>query len=121
MEEPVFVELSVDVWAGVMRMEDSFEIQTIAREALEQYLNPISGENSRGWRIGELPRKAQILMKLNSLKSRAMIQQIVVTAKYHDDNGEHEMDLENMEVSPFMVVCSGSHQIHISPLQDVEK
>lgn len=121
MEEPVFVELNVDVWAGVMRMEDSFEIQTMAREALEQYLNPISGENSRGWRIGELPRKAQIMMKLNSLKSRAIIQQIVVTAKYHDDSGEHEMDLENMEVSPFMVVCSGRHQIHISPLQDVEK
>lgn len=121
MEEPVFVELSVDVWAGVMRMEDSFEIQTMAREALEQYLNPISGENSRGWRIGELPRKAQILMKLNSLKSRAIIQQIVVTAKYSDDDGVHEMDLENMKVSPFMVVCSGRHQIHISPLQEVEK
>lgn len=121
MEEPVFVELSVDVWAGVARMEDSFEIQSLAKEALGQYLDPISSENGRGWRIGEIPGKAQILMKLNSLKNRALIRQIVVTARYEDDGGTHEVDLDDLEVSPFMVVCNGVHQIHISPMQDVER
>lgn len=121
MEAPVFVELSVDVWASVMRMEDSFEIQTLAREALENYLNPIATENGKGWNIGQMPRKAQILMKLNSLKSRALIDHIVVTAKYEDDAGVHEVDLEELKVSPFMVVVNGTHQVHISPMQDVEK
>ena len=26
---------------------------------------------------------------------------------------EHEVDLEEMEISPFMVVCSGEHKIHM--------
>lgn len=121
MEEPIFVELSVGVWASVMRMEESFEIQNLAKEALENYLNPITTENSRGWAIGSMPRKAQIMMKLNSLKSRALIRQIVVTARYEDDDGVHEVDLEDLKVSPFMVVCNGVHQIHISSMQDVEK
>lgn len=121
MEAPVFVELNVDVWASVMRMEDSFEIQTLAKEALDNYLNPIATEKGRGWNIGQLPRKAQIMMKLNSLKSRALIRQIVVTARYEDDDGVHEVDLNDLKVSPFMVVMNGKHQIHISPMQDVEK
>ena len=121
MEEPVFVELSVDVWASVMRMEDSFEIQTLAKEALDQYLNPIANGKNKGWNIGQIPRKAQIMMKLNSLKSRAIIRQIVVTAKYEDDDGIHEVDLNELNVSPFMVVKNGKHKIHISPMQDVEK
>lgn len=121
IEEPVFVELSVDVWANVMRMEDSFEIQTLAKEALDHYLNPIATEKGRGWNIGQLPRKAQIMMKLNSLKSRAIIRQIVVTARYEDEEGFHEVDLSDLKVSPFMVVKNGKHQIHVSPLQEVEK
>lgn len=121
MEEPIFVELNVDVWASVMRMEDSFEIQSLAKEALDNYLNPIATENGRGWQIGQLPRKAQIMMKLNSLKSRALIRQIVVTAKYEDDHGIHEVDLDDLKVSPFMVVMNGTHKIHVSPMQEVEK
>lgn len=121
IEAPVFVELSVDVWAKVMRMEDSFEIQTLAKDALNHYLNPITTETDRGWNIGQLPRKAQIMMKLNSLKSRAIIRQIVVTAKYEDEEGFHEVDLDDLKVSPFMVVKNGKHQIHVSPLQEVEK
>ena len=102
-------------------MEDSFEIQSLAKEALDNYLNPIATENGRGWQIGQLPRKAQIMMKLNSLKSRALIRQIVVTAKYEDDHGIHEVDLDDLKVSPFMVVMNGTHKIHVSPMQEVEK
>jgi len=121
MEEPVFVQLNVDVWASIMRLEDSFEIQTLAKETLEKYLSPVSSENGKGWNIGDMPRKSQILMKLNSFKSRALIKHIVVTAKYEDGTGVHEVDLDDLEVTPFMVVCSGTHKVHVSPMQEVEK
>lgn len=121
IEEPIFVELSVDVWADVIQMEDSFELQNMAKEALCTYLNPILTGSSKGWRIGQMPRKSQILMRLNSLKSRAMIRHIVVTASYEDADGFHEMNLEDLKVSPFMVVRNGEHHIHISATQDVEK
>lgn len=120
MVEPIFVEISVDVWAEVMRMEDSFEIQTLAKEALTTYLNPVTTESSKGWNIGQMPRDAQIMMRLNSLKNRVLIRQVVVTAKYEDDEGVHEVALNELKVSPFMVVCNGKHNIHISPMQDAE-
>ena len=68
-----------------------------------------------------MPRRSQILMRLNSLKSRAMIRHIVVTASYQDATGHHEMNLEDLKVSPFMVVRNGEHRVHISAMQDVEK
>ena len=76
IELPVFVELNVDVWASVVKMEDSFEIQTLAREALESYLDPVSDENGKGWGIGEIPRKSQIIMKLNALKRGTGVERI---------------------------------------------
>lgn len=120
IEEPVFVELNVDVWASVMKMEDSFEVQNRLTETLKEYLHPVAGVGGRGWNIGELPRKSQIMMRLNSLKSRAMITHLLVTARYEDAYGVHEVDLEEMKKTPFMVVMSGRHQIHISTTEEAE-
>lgn len=121
IEAPIFVELSVDVWASVMKLEDSFEIQTLAKEVLENYLDPVENKNRPGWNIGEIPRKSQIMMKLNSLKSKAVIKHILVTARYEDEMGVHEVDIDDLQVSPFMVVQSGTHHIYVSPMQEVEK
>lgn len=112
VEEPVFVELNVDVWVQIINIEDSFEVQNLLRETLEDYLNPITDATHKGWEIGVVPRKTQILMKLNSLKSEAIIRHIVITAQYKDSNGTRVVDLEDLKVSPFMVVCSGTHKIH---------
>lgn len=114
IEEPVFVELSVDVWAQVVSIEDSFEINNLVTDTLNEFLNPISFEKHRGWGIGEIPRKSQILIRLNALKSKAIINQLVVTARYSDTEGYHEMDLDNLRGNPFMVVKNGKHKVHIS-------
>ena len=118
IEEPVFVELNVDVWASVMKMEDSFEIQSLAMDTLNEYLNPVANSRTRGWNIGVLPRKSQIMMRLNSLKSQATIQYIVVTAKYEDSQGIHEVDIDDIRRSPYMVVMNGTHHIHISTTEE---
>ena len=114
IEEPVFVELNVDIWASVLKMEDSFEIQNLIQDTLKDYLNPISRVSDSGWNIGVLPRKSQILMRLNSLKIPAVIQHMVVTAKYEDSKGVHEVDIEDIRKSPYMVVVSGNHHVYIS-------
>lgn len=111
--EPIFVELNVDVWAQIINMEDSFETQNLLRDTLDTYLNPISDGIHKGWKIGVVPRKSQILMRLNSLKSEARIQHIVITARYEDSRGAHMVDLDDLKVNPFMVVCSGTHKIHM--------
>ena len=111
--EPIFVKISVDIWAQVLMMDDSFEIQNLLQEVLEEYLNPVSGEKTAGWEIGAIPKRAQLLMKLNVLKRRALIQKMVVTAKYTDYTGEHEVDLEDLKENPFYVCTSGSHRVNI--------
>ena len=114
IQEPIFVELNVDIWGSVLKMEDSFEMQNVIINTLNEYLNPISGTKEKGWNIGVLPRKSQILMRLNSLKIPAVIQHMVVTAKYEDSTGIHEVDIEDICKSPYMVVMNGKHHVYIS-------
>ncbi len=112
--EPIFVTVSVDVWAEVSDMDDSFETQSLIIHTLEEYLNPVSTDDEQGWDIGVVPKKAQIQMRLGALRSHAVIRNISVIARYVDRDGEHEMDIADLEASPFMVVCSGEHKVHIS-------
>ena len=49
IQEPIFVELNVDIWGSVLKMEDSFEMQNVIINTLNEYLNPISGMKEKGW------------------------------------------------------------------------
>ena len=117
IEEPIFVELNVDLWLSIMKMEDSFDIQSKAIEILNEYLCPVANTTGKGWEIGVLPRKSQIMMRLNSMKNKARIKHMVVTAKYEDHQGLHEVDLEEIKKSPYIVVMNGTHHIHISAME----
>ncbi|MCR5425823.1 MAG: hypothetical protein K6E81_03230 [Lachnospiraceae bacterium] len=111
--EPIFVSLSVSVWMETNNLEETFEVQSKVREAMVDFLNPI-GENGRGgWDIGVMPKRSQIMLRLNTLKGSASIKKLTLVASYTDYSGYHETDLESLEVSPFMVVRSGKHAIHV--------
>ena len=112
--EPIFVDISVNIWALVMDMDDSFEVQNEAKNVLADYLNPVSDSDHEGWEIGTLPKQSQILMRLGVLRSRAVIQRITMTARYVDHTGEHEVDAKDIELSPFMVPRSGTHKVIIT-------
>ncbi len=112
--EPIYVDISVSVWANIVQMDDSFEIQNILQESLTEYLNPSGYDRGRGWKIGTMPKKSQLMMRLNILKSRAVVKKAVMIASYTDHTGFHEVDLNDLKVSPFMVCRSGKHEIHIS-------
>ena len=60
-----------------------------------------------------IPKKSQIQMKLGALRSHAVIRNISVIAHYVDKDGEHETDIADLRVSPFMVVRSGEHRVNI--------
>ena len=108
------MDISVNVWALVMDMDDSFEVQNEAKNVLAEYLNPVSGPEHEGWAIGILPKQSQILMRLGVLRSRAVIQRITMTARYVDSEGEHEVDAKDIRLSPFMVTRSGTHKVIIT-------
>ncbi len=111
--EPIFVSVSVSVWAGVRDEEESFETQNGIVEMLKEYFNPVRNVVDEGWPIGMVPKKSQILMKLGTLKQRAVIRKTVITVHYVDKDGEHTLDIDDVKVSPFMVVRSGDHRVHI--------
>jgi len=113
LAEPIYVDISVSIWAEVVSMDDSFEIQGLLRNTLEEYLNPIGYDSGTGWKIGTVPKKPQILMRLDVLKSRAIVRRSVMTAHYIDSNGEHETDLTLLKPTPFMIPRSGHHEVHI--------
>lgn len=112
--EPIFVELSVNVWVYTSAVDQGFEIQTRLQESLEVFFHPLTTETSEGWEIGSIPDKSRIGMQLMREKGEAMIGKLVVTAVYYDQSGRHEVDLEELEVTPFMVCCSGTHTIHVT-------
>lgn len=111
--EPIFVSISVSVWVNVVNLDDSFEIQGLLSDCLREYLSPISSGGGHTRRIGTIPKKPQILMRLGVLKSRAIVRLSAMSARYRDRYGDHEVDLEELVVTPFMVCCSGEHQVHI--------
>lgn len=114
VEEPIFVELCVDAWIMLTKLEDSFEVQSNVEKILEEFINPIAGKKSKGWNIGTLPRKSQIMMRLNTLKRKGIVKYIMVTAKYQDKQGMHEVDLDDLKVSPFMIAKSGTYKVHFT-------
>ena len=111
--EPIFVDVCVDVWAQSMQMEDSFEIQSELQACLSRYLDPVESENGIGWKIGVMPKKNQLLMKLNVLKSKAIVRRLLMIAHYTDGNGVHEKELADVAENPFMVCRSGVHHVHV--------
>ena len=111
--EPIFVTVSVRVWAEVNDMDLSFETQSLIVQTLTGYLDPVSNEENEGWDIGVIPKKSQIMMRLGSLRSHAVIKNMSIIAAYVDKDGEHEMDIADLNVNPFMVVRSGEHKVTI--------
>lgn len=112
--EPVFVEISVELWVEVMKMEEGFELQNRFQKELDAYFEPIGEGGKHGWDIGVLPGNSQILMKLNALKGTVIIRKTVITASYKDEAGVHEKELVCLKHNPFYVCTGGKHKVHIA-------
>ncbi len=112
--EPVFVSISCDIWGEVVDMDESFELQPMINDLLDEYLNPVKGAGTGGWRIGTLPKVSQIQMRLGNLKSRMILRKIFVSASWTDADGYHETDLSKLEVMPYMACRSGEHKVHLT-------
>ena len=111
--EPIAISISVDIWLSKMIDERDYEVHIKLIEALKEYLSPVRKGLHAGWEIGKLPTRNQILMKLNSLKTGAFIQRLVITGTYTDMTGTHECDLENIPQNRFFVCKSGTHKAHV--------
>ncbi len=109
LTEPVYIELSVDVWAETAREDQAFHIQNMLSDRIAEYLDPLNG-----WDIGTLPDEEQIYMMLNTARADAVIRQFSVNAKYLERDGAHVCGLSDLTRTPFMIGVNGTHRVHVS-------
>ena len=107
--EPVYTEISAEVWVRTVGDADTFEIQQRLTGALERYLDPL---RNPCWEIGRVVGENQIRLMLNMEKGSVMISRVMITAGYRDENGFHEKDLASLEGDPYILIVNGRHKIH---------
>ncbi len=113
--QPKFLELSVKVEVVVANFGDIFEASEKAEQALEKFINPITGNfNERGWNIGQIPNRTQIINCLKDVESIKFIKNIFVSAYTEGKFGKTEVDFDNLADKNFILPVSGKHEIIIT-------
>ena len=113
LAEPVYVEISLDIWATTGDAQRSFDVQNLIREQVEAFLDPLGRDGGPGWEIGHLPTEGQIRMMLRSIQGMLHISRFIATARYVDRTGRHEVTLDDLPRNPFAIAVSGEHRIYI--------
>lgn len=111
--EPLYVNISVEAWVELNRIEEAFETQNRLLEAVQSFIEPLSEDKKPGWEIGVLPRENQIKMMLYALPDSGRIRNVSITAGYLDRSGHHECSLNCLRDNPFAIGVNGSHKIHL--------
>ena len=106
------IEISVDLWFEKNKETDMLSISQRFQEIMEKYLHPSEGNGGRGWTIGKLPYRSQILMQLNALRDWGVIERLSVTARYEYQGEIKECELDTVKAEFSMVAVSGKHEIH---------
>lgn len=107
--EPLYMEVSVEVWIRTPDAEKHFEMQNTLVHMLTAYLDPVK---NRIWEIGGGVTESQIRMRLHMGKEGALIHRILISGGYRDAEGWHETELKNLSGNPYMLVVNGRHKIH---------
>lgn len=107
--EPLYVEISVEAWVRTADTDDGFQVRHDLMLMLRDYLDPVKNNN---WEIGGGVTESQIRQRLNREKKSALIRRVLISGRYRDGQGWHEAELKSLD-SPYMLVVSGAHKIHV--------
>jgi hypothetical protein len=113
VREPVYVMLSVTVFAGITDEREAFTVRNVVVDALTEFISPIAKDGSANWEIGLLPDEVQLRLLLNSLRVKASIRRIVTSARYADEKGFKERNLSDIRPGPFMIGVNGRHTVRL--------
>lgn len=113
ISEPLYVEISASVWVDVDDAARAFDVQNMILDSIRSFLEPLSQTGHRGWDIGSLPTENQIKMLLQGLRFQGRIEKMIVIARYVDKNGVHEVSLDQLPDTPFVIGVNGDHKVYI--------
>ena len=111
LTEPMYIELSVDVWVETTHQDMAFQIQRMLSARIRELLDPLG---TPGWDIGTLPDEHWIGMQLRTAKVDAVIRRFCVSARRVEQDGVHECSLSELPQTPFMIGVNGQHRVHVS-------
>ncbi|MCP4157432.1 MAG: putative baseplate assembly protein, partial [bacterium] len=111
---PAYVEVSVQAKLIARTMEQVPEVEIAANTAVKQYLHPLTGEgNHRGWPFGKLPGLSDFYALLENIDGLDRVE--TLTLQFTNGNTQTvisqyltpRQQLDQMELPPHAVVCSG--------------
>lgn len=110
--EPVFIQISVQVWIRVKQTEEPFAVLQKLLDSIRDFIEPVPEGRKKGWKIGSFPQLNQITAMLHSCGPLGYVAYVTANAAYHDGKGIHEMDLEDLGERPFAIGVNGDHRVH---------
>ena len=113
VREPVFVNVSVELWVTVEEWRRALEERSRILEGLYGLFGPVKRRGRTEPRAGYLPKESQILMAVRSFSPITRIDHAGITVSYADEHGRHTTELGRLTRSPFMVCTNGTHEVHV--------
>ncbi|MFV0402295.1 MAG: hypothetical protein ACK5LX_16990 [Oscillospiraceae bacterium] len=114
LSQPHFVRFSVRLWLECERMEGAYDLQKECENSVRTFIDPLTGGfEGRGWEIGALPGRQQLLAYLKIRHPDITVGRLVVTARF----GEREFAVEDNATrqidNPFAMAVNGEHVIYV--------
>lgn len=113
IKEPVFVNVSVELWIRVEEWKRALEERGRILEGLYRLFRPVRRNGRTEPGTGYMPRESQILMAVRSFSPNARIEHSNITVSYADEKGRHRTELGQLKQTPFMVCVNGTHEVHV--------
>jgi hypothetical protein len=105
--EPHYTPVSVQLEASVPQSGENYRVQDELLRRIQDYLDPLTGNfDGRGWNIGEIPAKADLLHYLKSAPCTFQIKKLLAWSG--------QTDIDRLSGIPFAIPVNGSHQVVVT-------
>ncbi|WP_054741100.1 baseplate J/gp47 family protein [Cellulosilyticum ruminicola] len=119
LREPLFIKLSVRIWVTTRDMESAYEYQNTIKEAIDRFINPITGHfDGKGWEIGVLPQKRQLEAHLRGMHLECEIHNMIFTMSILKEDKWVQREIEDLKNERFCIAISGTHEISVKLIDD---
>lgn len=111
--QPQFVRFSVSLWIRCGAMEDVYDAQRAAEEAVRAFLDPLTGGfDGRGWKIGVLPTSRQLLAYLKLRDASLRVERMAMVARVGGQDHTVDEDFLARMSNPFVMAVNGVHTVY---------
>ncbi|WP_294374600.1 baseplate J/gp47 family protein [uncultured Clostridium sp.] len=111
---PCFIEMTVKVEAEVSDLDSVFSVKHEIEETINRFIDPIRGKfDGKGWEIGELPVRTQILNSLKNIKNIKKITNIILSASINNKGNREDIDLETFSRKIYAMPLNGKHIVNV--------